>query len=69
VTETRLYFAIGIPAVTNAALIGLLIAQVNSRFEAVNHRFDDMRHMWLAEFHRVEGVLDARLKHLEDERR
>jgi len=28
-------------------------------------RFDDMRDLWRAELHRVEEVLDARLKHLE----
>ena len=42
---------------------------INNRFEAINQRFDDMRQLWLTELHRVEGVLDARLKHLEDERR
>jgi hypothetical protein len=43
-------------------------AEINRRFEAVNQRFDDMRALWLAELHRVEGVLDARLKHLEQSR-
>jgi hypothetical protein len=28
-------------------------------------RFDDMRETWRSELHRVEEVLDARLKHLE----
>ncbi len=31
-------------------------------------RFDDMRDLWRAELHRVEEVLDARLKHLEQSR-
>jgi hypothetical protein len=39
---------------------------VNRRFEAINQRFDDMRDLWRAELHRVEEVLDARLKHLEE---
>lgn len=39
---------------------------VDRRFEGVNQRFDDMRNLWLAELHRVEEVLDARLKHLEE---
>ena len=39
---------------------------VDVRFEAVNTRFDDMRDLWRAELHRVEEVLDARLKHLEE---
>jgi predicted nucleic acid-binding Zn-ribbon protein len=46
---------------------------VNQRFnsidvqlQAMNQRFDDMRDLWRAELHRVEEVLDARLKHLEE---
>jgi hypothetical protein len=39
---------------------------VNDRFNTVNQRFDDMRDLWRAELHRVEEVLDARLKHLEE---
>src|SRR5258708_7069319 len=38
---------------------------INTKFEAINTRFDDMRDLWRAELRRVEGVLDARLKHLE----
>jgi hypothetical protein len=29
-------------------------------------RFDDMRDLWRSELHRVGGVLDARLTHLEE---
>ncbi len=39
---------------------------VNDRFEGINQRFDDMRDLWRAELHRVEEVLDGRLKHLEE---
>jgi hypothetical protein len=39
---------------------------VNTRFDAINTRFDDMRDLWRAELHRVEEVLDARLKHIEE---
>ena len=39
---------------------------VDRRFNAVDHRFDDMKDTWRAELHRVEEVLDARLKHLEE---
>ena len=39
---------------------------VDKRFDAVDQRFDDMRDLWRAELHRVEEVLDARLKHLEE---
>ncbi len=40
--------------------------EVDRRFTQVDRRFDDMRDMWRAELHRVEEVLDARLKHLEE---
>jgi hypothetical protein len=57
-------------------LIGIMI---NARLGDVNHRiddlrahvdarFDEMRATWTAELHRVEEVLDARLKHLEERR-
>jgi hypothetical protein len=39
---------------------------IERRFDAINTRFDDMRELWRAELHRVEEVLDARLKHLEE---
>lgn len=39
---------------------------MDRRFDAINQRFDDMRDLWRAELHRVEEVLDARLKHLEE---
>ena len=57
VTNEQLYLVIGIPLLFNAALIGLLIALMNSkfssvntkfaaldvRFDAIDKRFDDMR--------------------------
>ena len=67
-TDTQLYLAIGVPMAFNAVLITLLIALMNNRFEAINKRFDDMRDLWRAELRRVEEVLDARLKHIEEER-
>jgi hypothetical protein len=77
VTNIQLYLAIGVPAILNFAAIGLLVALMNSRFDAmqrnidlrfdaVDRRFDDMRDLWRSELHRVEEVLDARLKHLEE---
>jgi len=46
------------------------LSDVNSRIgELRSHmdsRFDDMRVNWQSELHRVEEVLDARLKHLEE---
>ena len=49
-------------------LIGILInnARLTDLRNHVDHRFDDMKAMWTSELHRVEEVLDARLKHLEE---
>jgi hypothetical protein len=73
VTNEQLYIVIGIPMLFNATLIGLVIAlfnakfgKVDSRFDAIDKRFDDMRYLWRAELRRVEEVLDARLKHIEE---
>ena len=79
-TNAQLYLAIGIPALLNAIMFGLLMAyinakfegvnqrfeSVNQRFEGLNQRFDDMRDLRRTELRRVEDVLDARLKHLEE---
>lgn len=82
-TDTQLYLAIGVPILFNAALFSLVISllnkriddkidglrdTLNARFDAINQRFDDMRDLWRAELHRVEEILDARLKHIEEER-
>lgn len=80
VTNTQLYLAIGVPLLFNAVLIGLVVAFMRAKFEAVDRRFDgvdrrfdgvdrrfdDMRDLWRAELRRVEDVLDARLRRLED---
>jgi hypothetical protein len=80
VTNEQLYIAVGIPLLFNAALIGFVIAYINARFgkveskfegidkrfDAIDRRFDDMRDLWRAELRRVEEVLDARLKHIEE---
>jgi hypothetical protein len=80
VTNEQLYLAIGIPMLFNATLTGLVVALFNARFtgvdkgfkavdkrfDAIDKRFDDMRDLWRAELRRVEEVLDARLKHLEE---
>jgi len=39
---------------------------IDRRFAAIDKRFDDMRDLWRAELHRVEELLDARLRHIED---
>jgi hypothetical protein len=44
--------------------------EVDRRFNEFDRkfdlRFDDVKETWRAELHRVEEVLDARLKHLEE---
>jgi hypothetical protein len=73
VTNVQLYLAIGVPMLFNAVLTGLLLTYINSKFDGVklefqnvNQRFDDMRDLLRAELRRVEEVLDARLRHLEE---
>jgi len=39
---------------------------VDSRFDGVDRRFDEARDLWRSELYRVEQVIDARLKHLEE---
>jgi hypothetical protein len=68
VTNEQLYLAIGIPMLFNATLIGIVVALINTKFTAIDKRFDDMRDLWRAELRRVEEVLDARLKHIEERR-
>jgi hypothetical protein len=41
-------------------------SHMDARFNDVDRRFDEMKEMWRTELHRVEDLLDARLKHLED---
>jgi deoxyadenosine/deoxycytidine kinase len=44
--------------------------EVDRRFadmdRKIDQRFEDMKETWRSELHRVEEVLDARLKHLEE---
>ncbi len=73
VTNEQLYILVGVPMLFNATLIGLVVAYINARFgslelrfDAIDKRFDDMRDLWRAALRRVEEVLDARLKHIEE---
>jgi len=91
VTNEQLYLVIGVPLLFNATLIGILMAWVNAKFEAIDAKFtakfegvdtkfqsidarfnaidkrlDDLKDLWRAELHRVEEILDARLKHIEE---
>jgi len=76
VTNIQLYLAIGIPLIFNASLIGIFFGLQNSkfdaRFDAVDARFaaieaklDALSQVWRSELRRMEEVIDARLKHLE----
>lgn len=62
-TNTQLYLAIGIPMLFNFAVTAMFFTLLNTN---INKRMDDLKDTWRAELHRVEGVLDARLKHLEE---
>jgi len=48
------------------ARIGDLRQDINVRFQEMTPRFDDLKDTLRAELRRVEEILDARLKHLED---
>jgi hypothetical protein len=68
---------IALPSVLSviAVLVGILInnsrlGDTNTRISEmrshIDNRFDDMRDTWRAELRRVEEVIDARLKHIEE---
>jgi hypothetical protein len=66
-TDTSIQTALSIGVPTLAVLFGILVS--NNRLSDLSHmdsRFDDMREMWSGEVRRVEEVIDARLKHLEE---
>lgn len=50
---------------TNAR-IGDTNARIAELRSHVDTRFDEMRDLWRSELYRVEQVIDARLKHLEE---
>lgn len=66
VTNQQLYLSVGIPMLFNGLLLGLAVSLFSAKFAAIDKRFDDMRDLWRAELRRVEEVLDARLKHIEE---
>ncbi|MEO5926125.1 MAG: hypothetical protein ABIR70_20050 [Bryobacteraceae bacterium] len=39
--------------------------RIDNMHSEMNRRFDDSKDVWKSELHRVEEILDARLKHLE----
>ena len=46
--------------------IGELRSHMDHRFDEMDRRFEEMKELWRSELHRVEEVLDARLKHIEE---
>ena len=74
-TDQTVQVALSVGVPTVAVLVGILInnsrlsdlrSHIDARFDAVNQRFDDAKDTWRAELRRVEEVIDARLKHLEE---
>jgi hypothetical protein len=56
-------------------LVGILInnsrlsdlrTHIDEQFVQVDRRFEEMKDLWRSELRRVEEVLDARLKHIEE---
>ncbi len=67
--KTQLYgIALATAPTMITVLIGILInnARLTDFRTHMDNRFDDMKDMWRSELHRVEEVLDARLRHLEE---
>ena len=58
-TNTQLYLAIGVPILSNGFMLTLLLVHINSRFEAQEKLFTE-------KLLRVEQVLDARLRLMEE---
>lgn len=63
VSNTQLYLAIGVPLVANAAMLILGFTMMNSH---LGQRLTDLDKLFTERLRRVEEVLDARLKHLEE---
>ena len=59
----QLYLAIGIPVILNVVFNGFMFTLLNARISQLEASLKDT---WRAELRRVEEVLDARLKHLEE---
>lgn len=49
-------------------LVGILLnnVRVTDLDRKIDRRFDEMKELWRSELHRVEKILDARLKHIEE---
>jgi nitrogen fixation-related uncharacterized protein len=65
-SNEQLYLAIGVPILFNALLYGLLWSHVNIRFDDFRAHMDARFEAAHQNLLRVEGVVDTRLKSLED---
>lgn len=70
VTNEQLYLAIGVPLILNIVFNGFMFMAMNARMTQLDARITqletNLKEMWRAELRRIEEVLDARLKHLEE---
>jgi hypothetical protein len=64
-SNARFYLAIGIPAILSIIFSGFMFTSLNSRLLQLESSLKDT---WRAELRRVEEVLDAHLKHMEERR-
>ena len=62
-TSQQLYLAIGVPIVVNILFNGFMFIVLNNRIQQMK---TSLKELWRAELRRVEEVLDARLKHIEE---
>jgi flagellar biosynthesis protein FliQ len=44
-TNQQLYLMIGIPMLFNAVLMGILVAYLNAKFNGLEKRLNDMKHI------------------------
>ena len=81
-SDLALQTAVSITVPTFAVFVGILMNNsrlndlraymdarfndVDRRFNEVDRRLDDLKETWRAELRRVEDVIDARLKHMEE---
>lgn len=61
---TMIVVLVGI--LNNNVRLSDLRSQIEQLDRKMDQRFEDMKAMWRSELHRVDEVLDARLKHLEE---
>jgi hypothetical protein len=77
--DTQIAIALSSVPTMITVLVGILInnsrltdlrINMDRRFDnmqaEMNRRFDESKDLWRSELHRVEEILDARLKHLEE---